>query len=238
MAVDVSHNACAVGTDGATVAIGGEDGGIRLWNAETNTARDVGLRHPGAVLACAIGPDGSFLATGGGDGLVIGWDLARRRRRWVLEGHAGWVRACAVAPTGKWLVSGGDDGTVRVWDMADGRQRLERQGGRIRACAIAPDGTWFAGGGDDGNVRIWSLADGALIADLTGHSAPVLACPVSHDGQLLAAITDKEIHIWQVAGGERVAAMRVEQPLRGGTWIPGCHGLCLVGEAGVYRYDL
>jgi WD40 repeat protein len=103
MEVDVSHNACAVAADGSIVAIGGKDGVVRIWNTETNTVRDVGLRHPGAVLSCAFDPNDSFLVTSGGDGRVIVWDLARRRRRWTLDGHAGWVRACAVAPDGRWL---------------------------------------------------------------------------------------------------------------------------------------
>lgn len=238
----VSYNDCAVSPDGLTAAIAGEDGGIRLWNATTNTMLELELHHPGAALSCVFGSDASSLATSAGDGTIIIWDLARRRSRAVLDGHRGWVRTCAIAPNGSWLVSGGDDGTTRVWETASGRQRLhltpDKHSGRVRACSIAPDGSWLASSGDDGAVSIWSPADGALIAELADDSGAVLACPVSHDGRFLAAITDnRTISVWDVARKARVAFMRVEQPLRGGIWVPGSHGLCLIGESGVYRYD-
>ena len=67
----------------------------------------------------------------------------------------------------------------------------------------------------------------------------MLACPVSYDGKLLAAVTgNRHVSIWDVTLRTRVAAMRVEQPLRGGIWLPNGYGLCVIGESGVYRYDV
>jgi WD40 repeat protein len=193
-------------------------------------------------LSCSFGPGSAQLTTSGGDGTVIIWDLAQDSSGTILAGHTGWVRACAVAPDGSWLVSGGDDGTTRVWEASHGQRRLVLEpggnGGRVRHCSVAPDGSWIASSGDSGTVSIWDPATGALIAELAEDCA-VLACPVSYDGKFLATITNsKQISVWDFALKARVATMRVEQPLRGGIWLPHSYGLCVIGESGVYRYDL
>jgi hypothetical protein len=75
------------------------------------------------------------------------------------------------------------------------------------------------------------------MAELTDHSAAVLACPVSQEGQLLADVTGTEAHTGRSPTGSEWPQRESNSRLRDGTWIPGGRGLCLVGEAGVYRYD-
>jgi WD40 repeat protein len=237
----VNLNAGAISGDGRMVYVGGEDGRIRAWDAETGAEVPLDLRHPGPALACLAGADGTWLATAGGDGTIHLWELPAGHLRTVLRGTSGSVRDLAVTPDGTLLVTAGDDGT-RLWSLADGRPQLHLSTARgqwVRCCTVSPDGAWFAASGDDGVVRLWRVSDGTAIGELTGPGARILACPVTDDGHLLAAVADdRSVHVWSLPARRKVAAIRLESPVRHGAWLPGTHSLSVVGDAGVYRFEV
>jgi hypothetical protein len=55
----------AYAPDGATLATGGDDGAVRIWDARTGQQQHQLTGHTGAVRAVAYAPDGVTLATGG-----------------------------------------------------------------------------------------------------------------------------------------------------------------------------
>ncbi|MBB4268246.1 pentapeptide repeat-containing protein, partial [Roseospira visakhapatnamensis] len=69
-----SVNACAWSPDGRVLASAGDDGTLRLWDAETGEPRAVLKGHENRVLACAWSPDGRVLASAGDDGTLRLWD--------------------------------------------------------------------------------------------------------------------------------------------------------------------
>jgi WD40 repeat protein len=81
--------------------------------------------------------------------------------------------------------------TLGIWQVDDGRlgQMLgaaeEDEHFRPGAITWSPDGTYLAAGEPDTTVSIWNTGDGTLVANLAGHTGPVLDLAWSPDGTLL-----------------------------------------------------
>ena len=68
-------NAVDFSADGATVAVGGSDGSVRLWDARDGRELVTLRGHNGAVDALDFRSDGSQLVSAGSDGHVRVWAL-------------------------------------------------------------------------------------------------------------------------------------------------------------------
>jgi len=103
--------------DSSTVASGGFDRDVKLWDVARGVPRAELEGHKGWVAALAFSPDGSLLATGSHDQTIRLWDADDGRCRAVLRGHTGNVYSVAFSPDGLLLASGSLDGAVRLWDV-------------------------------------------------------------------------------------------------------------------------
>src|SRR5262249_25548625 len=102
--------------DGRTIASGGHDGAIKLYELASGTERAAYVAANAPVVTLAFSPDGRVLAAAGERGTVRFWDVATGKDQPVRRRHSGEVRAVAFRPTAQMLASGGWDATVLLWD--------------------------------------------------------------------------------------------------------------------------
>ena len=109
--------------DGRWVAMGGEDGGVQLWDV-TNpqvpphvlASRNPSNERKWSIRALAFSPDGRWLVAGSIDHTARVWDMTNPLAApGVLAGHGGSVQLVAFSPNGRWLVTVSTDDRIRLW---------------------------------------------------------------------------------------------------------------------------
>ncbi len=131
-------NKVAFSPDSKTVAIGQSDGGLYLWNLQTNV---IGKRFGGngqPVLSIAFSPDSKILASGSRDGSMRLWNLngnpiGRAFQSYTSPNKA--VSSIAFSQDGKTVIVAYIDGSVRFW-QADLELLLQVACNRLRDHSI------------------------------------------------------------------------------------------------------
>src|SRR6185437_10837544 len=157
------------------LAVGGDDGVVRLFNPERRLVRTL-PGHTGPIAALTANADGSALASGGTDGSAIVWNVNAGTNRATVRGHDRAVPGVGFAAGGRLLVTAAGDGMLKTWDLA-----IDPEGATLRdlpaavvAVAMRPNHTDYAAAFADGSVELAS-ARGAT----TKRFAPAGRTPLS-----------------------------------------------------------
>jgi RNA polymerase sigma factor (sigma-70 family) len=204
--------ALAFAPDQKTLASGGQDNAVRVWDIVTGKEihQFEPARGPSASFAwvelVALSPDGQRLAAGCGNGetAIVVWDLATGKEVLRRPGQ-GSIMGLAFLPDGKGLVSGASNGSISLWDLTTGkvRQPFEGHPGGLRCLALSADGRLLASGGDDNAVCLWDVATGKKLQTLRGNGGMVVSLAYSPDGNTLASgYWDRILRLWEVGTGK------------------------------------
>ncbi|MFB6893423.1 helix-turn-helix domain-containing protein [Kitasatospora sp. NPDC056327] len=207
--------------DGRLLAVGGDQGGIRLWRPPAVTAPGP---VPGAPGDRPAAPPGGAAA----DPASPEWtaqDLPGR--------HVGSVNALALAPDGVTLLSAGADQTARAWDLPTGRVTAELRGHPtfVLGVAVGSDSrTVVTSPGissPPGSVLLWDLRRGTDLAP--GPDRPAVTAVAAAAGRAVVGTADGRTALWDVAGrtprlitltpatGQAVTALALDRTAR--TWV-------------------
>jgi WD40 repeat protein len=197
--------AVAFSPKGKTLASGGEDGTVRLWDPETGAELRTLRGHGRAVNSVAFSPNGDVLASGSEDKTVRLWDAETGAELRALRGHNGAVNSVAFRPTGEMLASGSGDGSVRLWELATGTATRSLQAGQpnhraVYAVAFSPDGRTLASGAGFGVTAVWDVATGAQVRRPPAAGSVIESVAFSPNGQILATCErlSEKVRLWDI----------------------------------------
>ncbi|MBW4469546.1 MAG: serine/threonine protein kinase [Stenomitos rutilans HA7619-LM2] len=197
--------AVAISPNAETIASGGLDDNIKIWNRATGELLRTLTGHNKPINCLSISPNGQILVSGSDDDTIRLWHLADGRLLQSLTGHTRDVNSVVISANGQLLASGSEDRTVRLWKLTTGEALRSFSGlaGMVRSVALSPDGQFLVSGGLDNQIKLWSLKTNAPVRTLpNGHFNSVNGVVITPDGKtLVSASKDKTIKVWDLAKG-------------------------------------
>ncbi len=168
----------ALSPDGLTIATGGYDQKIILWNVTDGTPKKTLSGHNGAVFALDFRLDGKLLASASADRTVKLWDVNTGDRRDTLAHSLKELYTLSFTPDGKKLFAGGVDNRIRIWSVSEKaaettnpliESRFAHEGAILKL-AFSRDGQRLITSATDRTVKIWDTDGLKEIQHLAGQS--------------------------------------------------------------------
>jgi len=202
----------AITPDGKTLAAGGCDRAVRIFDLSEGIAKAKLVQtvenHADWVLGCTLTPDGKYLVTAGRDKTAKVWDLKTKESVVTFPEHQNIVYAVAVKSDGSAGFSVGADKQIRTWKPSGEGKQVKAVGGHgdeIFKIVANPKKPMLATSSADKTVRLWDLDKLTSTKTLSGLSDYVYAVGFSPDGTLVAGGSyDGSVEIWKVGDGSVV----------------------------------
>lgn len=200
----------ALSPDGKTLASGGLDKTIILWDLASHKTIAQLTGHTNNINSVAFSPDGKLLASASDDKTVIIWDLVTHKAVATLTNHTDKVNSVAFGPDGKLLASASTDKTIILWSVPNFKPvfTLAKHSDSVNSVAFSPDGKLLASGSADHTIILWDVTTGdSILSPLTGHTSSVTGVAFSPNGERLASSSwDNSVIVWDVATGKKLGS--------------------------------
>jgi WD40 repeat protein/DNA-binding Xre family transcriptional regulator len=211
--------ALAVHPSQPLLAIGSDDGSVRLFDYQTHEEQAYFPAHRDWVRYVVFSQDGQFLASASEDGSIVIWrssdDHNCYQRHRILKGHTSRIWSLAFTPDNQQLISVSDDQSIKIWNIKSGICISTFQGYscKVRSVSYSQNDQLIATSSDDQTVRIWDAKNGLERCVLTGHTGRAWSLCFLPHRELLA--TGSEL---LATGGELLATGSDDRTVR--LWIP------------------
>ncbi|XP_035738031.1 angio-associated migratory cell protein-like [Vespa mandarinia] len=194
--------------DGKRLAVGYEDGTIRVFDLKTNTmlssipsnightATITGLDcylDNNLILSAAV--DGKTILSTSHTGKIISilQDLNSEQETDMKDSDSNWIETVAFCkdPGFQVAATGSLNGEIFIWDISKQilRHKIEQESGISKVLWKSTTSFLFSGG-LDGILRCFDARSGQCLRLLTGHSEDILDLQIAEEGQIVLTTSD------------------------------------------------
>ncbi|RCI03258.1 hypothetical protein CU098_004251, partial [Rhizopus stolonifer] len=214
-------NAVSYSADGQSLATGGDDGKVKVWNTNSGFCFVTFSDHKGGVKAVEFAKQGKVLFSASSDGTVRAFDLVRYRNfRTFTSPNPVQFTSLAVDPSGEIVCAGTmDTFEIYVWSVQTGKllDIMAGHTGPISSLAFSPTGMILASGSWDHSARTWDVFGRGKTIEPLVHQTEVLAVAFKPDGKEIAATTlDGQITFWGTEEGNVLNTIDGRKDIMGG----------------------
>eukprot|EP00744_Colponema_vietnamica_P009652 GILI01013704.1.p1 GENE.GILI01013704.1~~GILI01013704.1.p1 ORF type:complete len:671 (+),score=201.45 GILI01013704.1:103-2013(+) len=214
-------NVVSYSPDGQTIATGGDDGKLKLWNASTGFCFVTFSDHAGSITAVCFTPQSNAVISSSLDGTVRAFDLIRYRNfRTMTTPSPAQLLSLALDPAGEIVCAGSmEPFDIFVWSLQTGQllDVLSGHTGPVVSLAFNPVQPVLASCSWDKSVRVWDVFEHKAGVEPLLHTSEVLALAYRPDGaQLVTTTLDGHLHFWDVEDGSEVGTIEGRRDIMGG----------------------
>jgi len=211
----------AFSPDGTTIATGGADNAIRLFDVASGKLKFKTEQHADWVMGLGFHPATNLIVSASRDKTARIINTANGELEATYQGHTEGVFGAAFSEDGKRAYSAGRDRKIHVWDTKEGKKVGETAvDGEV--CRLILHGKDLFACGSDKMLRQFRAGDKPeVVRSFNGHQDVVYAVafnPTTH--RLASGGYDGEVRIWNTENGEGVAAFRATPKLRSAQHLP------------------
>jgi WD40 repeat protein len=214
----------ALSPDGTLIAIGDEDGSVRVYEVDSGQELAGSAGNNGQITGLAFSQDAKQLAvlqcgkviqteSGAPDCEYNEVSLLDSRSgeniEQILLDSPGFRRAVAIQPEGPFLAVGDDSGYVSLYDTSQQTwtSMATQLPAGVASLAFSPDGSMLVSGNNDKSLQIWDVSARQPIAQAM-FGAPDVITGLVYDpmsGNLFTGSRDGGLQNWLVSPDEWVA---------------------------------
>uniref|UniRef100_A0AAF5RX61 U3 small nucleolar RNA-associated protein 15 homolog n=1 Tax=Wuchereria bancrofti TaxID=6293 RepID=A0AAF5RX61_WUCBA len=202
--------------DGKLLAVGDEEGKVRLFNvrkqAATSDGKKAPLRifkaHESAVHTIVFTRSGRTLVTMGDEGCIKLWDITETKStplKVFTAAHTDHIRCSDASILSDHLfVSGSYDHTAKVWN-AEAEEALISvdHGAPIEQILLLPGDSFIVTAGGQ-LIKFWNIASGGILQHTLHHHHKTVTslCLASKGTRLLSGGLDRRINVFSLDSGD------------------------------------
>lgn len=143
------------------IAMGDNDGAIKLWNLITRELKQsIPKAHLSSINSVVFSPDGSIFISGSEDKYIKFWNSKTGKLLHTINTESA-VNSLAFNPEGTLLASGHDDKTIKLWDMKNKQliNNLTEHQSAVTSVGFGRDSRILIGLSKDLEIIIWNFND-------------------------------------------------------------------------------
>ena len=190
--------ALAWSRDNRTLASGGNDRDVNIWNADTGKIIK-SFDHPSEVQSLAFSPDGTRIAVGSADDRLRIYQVVTGKELAVLEkpGSPPNVSAVAWSSDGLFVLAGRGNHTLQYWNTKTNKDALNIPDmAPLTGVWLSTDNRTLVGASLDRSIRFWDAATGRVKMTMIADKEQILAigadgnyrCPNPDESELIAVV--------------------------------------------------
>src|SRR6266545_187053 len=212
----------AYSPDGKFLAVGADDGILRVVEADTGKAVFTSPARNARIEKVAFSPNSKLVALGDSNSQVAVYVTEGKGNQLAMSVQGvdlGEVMGVAFSSDSGSVFTCGRDGKARLTagpspegasapNTATKLREYVGHSGPVTGLAVTTDGKFLVTAGDDKTVRVWEVSSGKQLRSFQGHMTKTTAVAVRADGrQVASASDDGAVRVWDLNTTDEHKAM-------------------------------